>query len=395
MRSQYIVYLFSFLILGSLEACKKQVTIDPPVTQLVTANVFNDNGTATAAQLSVYAQIYVFPYNLHWTTGLSSDELVTYATDQNSKDIYTNSLIADDAAGGSLQFFWSNSYSYIYQENAILEGLKQATKLSPQVKKQLTGEAEFMRAYFYFNLVNVFGDVPLVVTTDYKVNTSLGRTSKEQVYQQIIQDLIAAQSALNKKFVDATDTTETIERIRPTKWAAEALLARAYLYMGSGHFADAEAYADSVISATGVFNLGTDLNLVFKENSSETIWQLPNYDQGSNTPDFTEDGIAFILTSSPSAGLYNSTTISTQLLNAFEPGDQRKIDWIGTYSDGINIWNYPAKYKDNGTTASATSEYTTIFRLAELYLIRAEARAMQGNTSGALMDLNVIRNRAG
>jgi len=396
MKPNHITYIVSLLILAAgFSACKKQIAIDPPNTKIVTTNVFNNDGTATAALLSIYTQIRSLPYVLHQATGLSSDELNTNAIDQISKDLYLNSLSANDATNLFPSFqFWTSSYQYIYAANAVLENLQQSSGVSPKVKQQLIGEAQFIRAYLFFYLVNLYGDVPMATTTDYKVNSVLQRTPKVQVYQQMVQDLTNAQSNLSSKYVDATDTASTSDRIRPTVWAAHALLARVYLFMGNGNYDKAELEAKKVIDNAALFSLPTDLNTVFKQNSSEAIWQIAQYD-GSGNVTFTSDATGFVLSAPPSVNTAKSSTISTQLINAFESGDQRRVNWIGTYTNGISSWNYPAKYKDNAITASSSSEYTTILRLAEQYLIRAEARAQQGNTTGALADLNVIRNRAG
>lgn len=82
------------------------------------------------------------------------------------------------------------------------------------------------------------------------------------------------------------------------------------------------------------------------------------------------------------------------MVNAFEPGDQRKIHWIGSVTKGTTTWYFPNKYKQRTTTTSSL-EYSIVFRLAEQYLIRAEARAQQGDLIGAKEDLNKIRNTAG
>jgi hypothetical protein len=82
------------------------------------------------------------------------------------------------------------------------------------------------------------------------------------------------------------------------------------------------------------------------------------------------------------------------LMNAFEPGDQRRVLWLDSVGTWPYVYYYPYKYKA-GMMAGVTTEYQMVIRLGELYLIRAEARARQGNIAGALGDLNVIRTRAG
>src|SRR5262249_9182339 len=134
------------------------------------------------------------------------------------------------------------------------------------------------------------------------------------------------------------------------------------------------------------------LNNVFLKNSKETIWQIATPLPSSSNLN-TVDGYNYILQGAPATGGALSQTLSTQLLNSFEANDQRKINWVGSKTAGGNTYYFPYKYKVY--TSSTISEYTMVLRLAEQYLIRAEARAQLGNTTGAVADLNVIRRRAG
>jgi hypothetical protein len=246
-----------------------------------------------------------------------------------------------------------------------------------------------MRAYWYFYLTNFYGEVPLVTSTNYKINQSLPRVTTAQVYQQIVRDLQQALLTLSTNYLDATDTTIAKDHIRPTSWAALSLLARVNLYTRNWGGADSAA---SAVIGSGVYGLSplSGGSSVFTKNSSEAIWQIPPL-SGTN---YTEDGYYTILTAAPSAASSNCWTISGELMNAFEPGDQRAATWIGTYTKGANSWYFPYKYK-NGAGAGSLTEYTMILRLSEQYLIRAEARIQEGNVSGALEDLNMIRNRGG
>ena len=85
--------------------------------------------------------------------------------------------------------------------------------------------------------------------------------------------------------------------------------------------------------------------------------------------------------------------MSPQLMNAFESGDLRMQNWVGDTTIGTNTYYYPFKYKVK--TSATLTEYSMVLRLAEQYLIRAEARANQNDLSEAASDLNIIRNRAG
>ncbi len=97
-----------------------------------------------------------------------------------------------------------------------------------------------MRSFFYFYLVNLFGDAPLVMTTDYKGNAPLARTPKQMIYKQLISDLKEAQELLSVEYLDGSlqKYQDISDRVRPTKWAATALLARIYLY--NENYSDAE-----------------------------------------------------------------------------------------------------------------------------------------------------------
>jgi len=369
-------------------SCKKFVQISPPSTQVVTASVFSDNNAATAAVTVIYSQMQSESWNMAQNSGLLSDELVSGSTSAGVQPYYTNGL---SSTLSSAQGPWTSAYNYIYQANAIIEGLRNYGGGGDIFRKQLTGEAEFIRAFWYFYLVNCYGDVPLAITTDYKINSALSRAVKTDVYQQIIKDLKDAQNLLDSNYVDADDTTVTVERIRPTKWAATALLARVYLY--TGNYQDAELQSTIVISNSR-YSLVQDLYSVFLMNSPEAIWQL-----GIPSPSLTNtvDGYNFILLAAPNAGpnaVSNTATISPTLLSIFEPNDRRKDSWIGSIitSGPVDTFYFPYKYQNN--TPSIT-EYTMMLRLAEQFLIRAEARTQNSKFMEAAADLNAIRERAG
>ena len=367
-------------------SCKKFVEVDSPQGQLVTNNVFNNPSTAIAAVTSIYAQMFIdnYPYSIALYTGMSSDELKSYSSYTPFVQLYTNSLTV---GSGAYTDIWNSGYSYIFQANQAIEGLQNSSAVDAAIKAQLTGEAKFIRAFWHFYLCNLFGNIPIVVTTNYSVNAGAGRKDISEVYQQIAKDLNDAKSLLSNDFIDANNRV-TNERVRPTKWAAIALLARAYLYMGD--YANAEKESTSIIGSSNTFSLSADLSSVFLSNSSEAIWQLlpvmPQYN--------TQEGHYFILTASPSNGSgIQTSAISSQLLASFEPNDQRKVNWVGNITVGTDTFYYPYKYKIAG--GDILTEYSMVLRLAEQYLIRAEARVQQDNLEGAQADLNIIRTRAG
>lgn len=378
------------------ESCKKFIDVPPPTTQLVTASVFNNDGAATSALTGIYNKMFTSAesFNMEEDDGFLSDELENYSTNATTVQYYRNAMIAGT---GTTFGPWNDAYSYIYQANAVISGLQATAGVSAAVKQQLTGEAYFIRAFWHFYLTNTYGAVPVALTTDYTVTERLFRTPRVQVLQQVIADLRTAHSLLSDKYVDASDTTVTSDRVRPTKAVALALMARAYEYLGDysgqnvAYYTKADSAASAVL-ANPEYSLCTNLsgaNSVFLANSNEAIWQLATALPSSTD---TYEGNYFILIAAPSSG--SGVSISTELFNAFEPGDQRKANWVGSITAGGQTYYFPYKYKN---LTYVGTEYTMVLRLAEQYLIRAEAQAHGAGNGivGALADLNAIRKRAG
>ncbi|HEY0176750.1 MAG TPA: RagB/SusD family nutrient uptake outer membrane protein [Pedobacter sp.] len=380
-------------ILLCTSGCRKLVEVPGPTTSTNSANVYTSDATAAAVLTGIYTNmsskgVFGGPSSTSLYLSLTADELGFYQTSNNVSYLpfYQNALSNSNLIGGD---FWSGIYPMIFVTNAAIEGLTNNKLLTPVVDQQLLGEALFMRAFCYFYLVNIYGDVPLATSTDFKTNQQMARTAKAQVYQQIITDLKTAQGLLNDYYVDATALKPSADRLRPSRWAATALLARAYLY--NSDWANAEQQAGLVIANNSLFTLPA-LNSAFLATSKEAIWQLQSVNSGVNTP----DGALFIL---PVTGPNNTNFVylSKNLLNSFETGDQRLTSWVSNVTVPVGTvpttYAYAYKYKVN--TGSSLTEHEMVLRLGEQYLIRAEARARLGNTTGAASDLNVIRSRAG
>ncbi len=368
---KYLFFTSSILFIS----CSEFLQIDPPKTSLVTKNVFGDDETATSAILGIYQSMAGIGYaggsvnSITALAGLSADELDSY--NANTREFYDNQV----SSGSSiLRSLYATPYLHILSANTILEGTSSSRSLSPSIKSQLEGEAYFIRAFAYFNLVNLFGSVPLQLTTDYRINRQTPLSDPEKIYLQIISDLKEAELLL-------TDSYPTVERVRPNLATVQAFLARVYLYQMD--WVNAEKYAGLVIGKSTMYDLPS-LETAFLKDSKEAIWQLfPT--AGANT----REGNLFILTAIPTNVALNGDFAT----NGFEAGDKRKDEWIRTFSNTTGNWYYPFKYKVK--SSSTVSEYSIVFRLAEQYLIRAEARANQNNLDGAINDLDRIRSRAG
>jgi hypothetical protein len=391
-----IAKLFCFLIpLFSINSCKKLIEVNPPIQSVTASDVYKVDATAAAVITGMYINmampgIFTGRSSIAAATGLSADELATVTPEADILTLlYRNNLtLGDNGAWGSL-------YTYIFKVNAAIEGLTKSTTLTASVKSQLLGEAKFLRAFYYFHLVNLYGDVPLLTSTDIIANSSPRRTEKATVYAQIIQDLKEAEAGLAENYVTSDVSTPTTERTRPNRYAAIALLARVYLY--TSRWSEAEAAATTVISQAGMYSL-EELDKVFLRNSNEAIWQLqPVALDISNT----YEGALYVLSTN------NAVTgpdpyirpfyLNSDLVNSFEIGDKRKEKWIDSVSVNGITYPYANKYKEFLPDAPK-SEYLMVLRLSEQYVIRAEARLRQGKLAGvgsASQDLNSIRQRAG
>lgn len=368
---------FILFLVGMLGGCKKFVDVAPPANSISANAIFSSEQGAVSAVDGLYSQMTAS--NLSFTNGgislyagYSSDELTNPAPNTNYDPFRTNDLTSDNGTISSN--FWSAAYKNIYQANVILEGLSNSTAISDHTKRQLRGEMLFVRAFHYFYLVNLFGDVPYLTTSNYKINASTGRTPADDIFSGITNDLTEAQQLLSESYPTAT-------KARPNKWTAVSLLARVYLYRKD--WANAELAASSTINS-GRYSLAAALNSVFVPASTETIWMLQR--DNSNTA----DGSVFIPAASTTIPTH---TVTNALLNSFESGDNRKSIWLGKNVVGGQDYYYPFKYKQRLSTP--VTEFEVVLRLAEMYLIRAEARANQNKVLEALSDLNMVRNRAG
>lgn len=389
-KDRFIKIIGCIACLMIASSCNKFLDVDPPDTSASAATTYSSNAQAAAVLTGIYgrlvdnstdfadgrASITVF-------TGLTGDEFEAFpgsgATYMNA---YTNSPDLE------VQSAWSELYAQIYVCNAAIEGISGSAGITPDMKKQLLGEAKFMRGFMNFYLASLWGNVPLVMSTDYRINQSIPRSTASAIYNQVLTDLTEAKELLSNDYKMPNGTVAT-ERVRPNKAAAAAMLARVYLYLGD--WAKAEAEATGVIS-NNKFEL-VSLNDVFLRGSKEAVWQLASISAGS----YTHDGSAFIRTVAPNPN--EPVALSRNLVNAFVTGDQRKTSWVDSITVATVKYYYPKKYKVKIPPANTTAtEFLMVLRLAEQYLIRAEARAKLNNLTGAnsaQSDINEIRKRAG
>ncbi|WP_158286437.1 RagB/SusD family nutrient uptake outer membrane protein [Chitinophaga sp. S165] len=380
------------MLIAFSTGCDKAVEIDPPASKIVSEEAFAGNSSATSVMTGLYSGMvkdagFVSGINsISMLEGMAADEIKNYlpaVLGSSLAEFYTNTY---NVGSG---YFWNEFYQRLYTCNVTIEGVTASKGLSEPIRQQLLGEAKFVRALIYFYAVNTYGDVPLALTSDYRINNTLSRAPKEQVYAQIVADLKDAQSMMGEAYF-AGISPGSAQRARPNKLAATALLARVYLYLKD--WSNAEAQATAVIS-NAAYQLEQDLNKAFTTTTKEAIWYMLTVDPINYA---TNDAQAFIPSTNPPGVTPNTPgALSESLVNSFEQGDSRREKWVGTYlANNGTTYYYPFKYQKN---PSGTPEALMVLRLSEQYLIRAEARAQQDNITGpgsAQEDVDAIRAKA-
>jgi starch-binding outer membrane protein, SusD/RagB family len=301
-------------------------------------------------------------------------------------------------ATSTFQSVWTTAYQGINRANTVQDHVP-AIPMDTALKSRLLAEARFMRGFYYFTLVRLFGGVPLILKETTSLdNLTIARSTSEEVYTQIIADFTAAESVLPLSYTGA-------DAGRATKGAAKAFLAKVYLTREDWPAAAAKS---KEVMDLGIYNLWDNFSDVFalsNKNGKEAIFEMQalggglgegSWMQGYMRPNFDRvNGIAGFGDDPPTANLYNT----------YQPTDKRRDITIKLYSAtttpaapaSITFPGYVYKYLDPAATANGEgSNNYPILRYADVLLMYAEALNEQaaGNTE-AYSAVNRIRKRAG
>jgi hypothetical protein len=284
-------------------------------------------------------------------------------TAQNYAQIDNNAVLPEN---GAVSDIWDSGYEGINIANNVIAKVPDMADMTDAEKNAALGELYFVRAFNHFSLLNWFGAIPIRTTpTIGATGLDVPRDPVAKVYDQIIADLTFAEQNL-----PAGGT-----KVRASRYAATALLARVYLYKGD--YANARTKAADVIDHGGYSLI--DYADVFTDESAESIFEI----------DFTELNRNRIAEYNFPKSLNGRREVAptASILAAYETGDARydaSIAFSGTLA-------YPIKYDD----LSLGADNVIILRLAEMYLIRAEAEAnLEGSISAIQQDLDAVRSRA-
>jgi len=294
----------------------------------------------------------------------------------------------------SHQGTWTANYLAIFRCNFVIQYVENIAGVDATVKNQMKGEAYFLRALNYFDLIRTYArnprflvsgfdlGVPIILepVTDVTKVTYPSRNKVSEVYAQIVSDL---NSAVNLFPAGGN-------RFKGNKAAALGLLSRVYLYMGNWVEAENKA-TDCINTNFATFADSASYYGKWGNGFPEQLFGL-NYEASES---LTFDCIQSIFYAHPTFGGYGDITARAELINDFYPGDYRLSKLIKKTTKGSqNPVYYTLKWP--GAKGAFGLDEIMILRLSEIYLNRAEARAMQpGKEALALQDLNKIHQRAG
>lgn len=364
----------------SLTSCNKFLDKDP-LGQITEDEFFNSETNANAAVMGAYrSMMNSFSYGqstlivpefsaVHVRHSAVYPEYETFASHEvQAINPWTSNM-------------WQALYATINAANNIIDEVPKMDEsmISAEKKDYFIGEAKFIRALQYFFLVRAFERVPLKLkATKEGDDLNTPQATKEETYSQIIKDLTESIALLPTENPYSGDES----RGRASHWGAKALLAKVYLYQASftNDYKKAADLANEVIQAGG-YSLVSDFSTIWTtQNTNESIFELQFDDQATNP-------LASVANDNPSVLFFAK---DSTVLDLYDDADKRKNF---TIKKGSNNNYFMGKFPN----FSPASQNVSVIRLAELYLIHAEAKARVDNSvsQAAYASLKMVQDRAG
>ena len=389
------------LALAVTSSCSKFLDVTPQ-GQPTSEQFFQSQNDAMLAVNSCYGKLREWnltAFNWLAVTTLTSDDADKGSVSGDAEFLSEFSFFRLTSTAGPVEGYWTGQYQQVNLCNQVIQKVP-AINMDAALRGRYVAEARFLRALAYFNLVRAYGDVPLqkkVAETGDELNPA--RSPKAEVYTFIVDDLTAASAALPASYGNS-------DVGRATKGAALALLAKVQLYQKN--------YAASLAASDQVLGLGYSLAPNFYEmfrirgeNNSESIFEVQCTTLPGNC-DASNSQWAECQMVRPQFG-WGFFTPTTDLENAFEAGDQRKLGTIlsrgTTTPDGDVIdanasnprYNMKAYVPNSApkTCGYGRDQNIRVLRLGEVLLLNAEAANELGQTGKALAAVNQVRTRAG
>ncbi|MCU4175319.1 RagB/SusD family nutrient uptake outer membrane protein [Carboxylicivirga sp. N1Y90] len=400
-------YIIGGLMVLSAWSCNDFLDLKP-ISEETTATAYTTASQIEAALTGVYEsfQSDAYVWNNIMFQDIRSDN--HYAGGDNPS-IFEMDLLKVTATNDKVYQSWSNLYNAILKANVVLEKVDAVSDpiLTDTRKAQIKGEALFLRAYHYYNLVNLFGGVPLVLEASKSAapeDVNIPRSTIQNVFAQIITDASKAAEFLP----DTYGSDESINKARATSGAANALAAKAYMQQPSPDFSKALEYIAKVEASEANYTL-IDYTHLFDGNhynNAESILEIQYLggDEGNWGPQM-------LLPPSISGDTWRKfVTPSNDLVNAYdEQGDDirknstvlfEQVSWIDEYwgivepSDANpNPNNVAFGYKWKNAMGWGSTDRQYIFRLGDIVLLKAEALNEMDQLQLAVTEVNRIRGR--
>ena len=372
MKSAKYIHSITLLTLITLLSACDVLNIEP-ADQISSEQAFKNKSDIEKGIIGSYSELQSLSYygrSYLIVSDLAADNLEhpLDATSADYDEIDNNALLPENGVAGGL---WASMYSGINVSNSIIAKVPEMKDMTDAEKSVALGELYFLRALHHFNLMNYFGAIPIktepTVGTE---NLDAGRDATDKVFEQIITDLTYAETHL--------DPSASL-KIRATRYAATALLARVYLYQKN--YTAAYKSANEVISNGGYSLLNNFADIFAADGSAETIFEVEFNELDRNR--IAEHNFPKSLNGR------REVAPTKNLIDSYLPADKRFATTIAF--DGSLA--YANKYND----LSLGADNVILLRLAEMYLIRAEAEANKanGNLAAVQDDINMVRKRAG
>ncbi|MDQ3290400.1 MAG: RagB/SusD family nutrient uptake outer membrane protein [Bacteroidota bacterium] len=438
MKKISIALLATFLTLNS---CNNLDLV--PLDKLTSENFYKTAADFDGAIFASYSSIQDFWGTSTETLGeageywkisvVTSDDVVAdveAGTDGISRDADNLIIRASDKPFAAV---YTQIYEGILRANLVLENLNNENQLTPEQKSRFDGEAKFLRAFFHFEALKLWGTPPLATEVKRDLNNlALPNATQEQLYTQILADFTDAYNTLPATWDDAN-------KGRATKYAAQAYIGKVNVWKKdwpAAITAFEDVIANGPFSLINTGNPAKDLDDVFaynNENNQEAIFEVqfggPFSDDNVWVFDDTHSE-AFKATQGTTRSLYWDAgngapggksgwwAPSQELVSAYESGDARLNVYVYKTGDTYYTTTYdPVPYNpdwsmtgftmkkyggarnmvpaDNSPNQQANFNNERLYRFAELKLLYAEALLAQGRTADATQQINDIRNRAG
>lgn len=419
----------SLVLLVLLSSCSKDFLDREPYIGSLASNFYQSAADAEAAVIACYAPLQLEiteGSHFRWWFGdiVSDDADKGGSGDTDAPDLLEFSKFTGDASSTIVLGEWKTAYKGIAYCNTVLENVP-PIEMDELEKLALLGEAQFLRAYWYFNLVTTFGGVPLVTKTLAPSEYAQPRATADEVWAQIVTDLEEAAANLPEKSAYGTSQTG-----RATRGAANALLAKAHLYRGN--WADCRTRCEEVVGS-GEYFLDPNYGNIFTEggeNGPGSIWEIQYannsggnwgaqfWSEGTYTNVFqrargTFSGYGFNLPTQDFVDEFEvwEEQIGPDLIEKVDPrlgytvyqlGDNAS-DWGEITEDATGMphpyyarkyFNPAAELAPFGDPNPNGGSNDRVIRLADVLLMHAEACQQLGDEATAIASLNMVRTRA-